>query len=85
MINMRSFEEYWEDVVPLIIESSEELAGRGLDQTQVRLHNLIMQVFSFAANTTIKLNKETQESMIPALKKIADELDQLNKLKDPDL
>ena len=82
---MRSFEEYWEDVVPSIMESSKELAGRGLDQTQVRLHNLIMQVFSFAANTTIKLNKETQESLKPFVKQIADELVQLNKLKDPDL
>ena len=82
---MRSFEEYWEETVNSIIESSEELVDRGLDQTQSRLHSLIMTVFSFSANATSKLDKKTQESMRPLVKVIEDHLRQITKLEDTDL
>jgi len=82
---MRSFKEYVEEVVPLIIESSNGLADRELDQTQKRLLGLIMSVFSFSANAVIKLDIQTQESLIPLLKDIENQINQLNKIKDADL
>ena len=78
---MRSFEEYWKAAVPSFIKSSEELGKSDLDETQKKLYGLILQVFSFSANTTIKLDKETQESVVPILKDIEDHLSQFSKLK----
>ena len=80
---MRSFEKYWEDVVPRIIEMSEDLTDRKLDETQKALHGLIMQVFSFSANCVTKLDKKTEVLTVPLFKDIEDHLRQLGKLGDP--
>ncbi|GAH13215.1 unnamed protein product, partial [marine sediment metagenome] len=57
------YKGYMDRVVPLIIEKSDKLAHSDLNDTEKKLHSLIMVVFSFSANAIDKLDEQTKTDM----------------------